>query len=280
MRAREPDREGLATSSGGVRIGWADYGAGARAILCVPPWQIVDSRVWKMQVAYLSRHFRVLTFDPPGRGRSDHAGYSPEAMADHMLAVLDAAGVDRASLLCLSRAAWPGLIVAGTRPDRVDRLVLTAAALAEQARPGPAFFEARERYEGWQKFNAHHWRANYRDFVEFFMGKMFSEPHSTKAWDDGVRWALETTPETLIAAEEQAGCRTPLADLLARVRVPTLVMHRRHDRDVKLEEGRYVAERIPGARFAEFDGEDHLPFASDVDPILRCVEEFLGGLPS
>jgi pimeloyl-ACP methyl ester carboxylesterase len=67
-------------------------------------------------------------------------------------------------------------------------------------------------------------------------------------------------------------------DFLPKVRVPTLIMHRRDDRDVKLEEGRYIAARIAGARFVEFDGEDHLPFASDVDSVLRCTAEFVGGL--
>ena len=56
-------------------------------------------------------------------------------------------------------------------------------------------------------------------------------------------------------------------------------MHRRYDRDVKLEEGRYIAERISGARFVEFAGEDHLPFSSDADFVLRCTEEFVHSLP-
>ena len=69
-------------------------------------------------------------------------------------------------------------------------------------------------------------------------------------------------------------------DYLSRVQVPTLIMHRRDDRDVKLEEGRYIAERIEGARFVEFDGEDHLPFSSDIESVLRCTDEFVTSLPA
>ncbi|HSB40685.1 MAG TPA: alpha/beta hydrolase, partial [Methylomirabilota bacterium] len=70
MRAHYPDREGHVQSHG-VRIFWEEHGHGAETVMFVPPWQIVDSRIWKMQVAYFSRYFRVLTFDSPGTGRSD-----------------------------------------------------------------------------------------------------------------------------------------------------------------------------------------------------------------
>src|SRR5512144_3135004 len=115
MRARYPDREGFATSQG-VRVFWEEHGRGERTVLLVPPWQIVDRRVWKMQIAYLSRHFRVVTFDPPGCGRSDRpvTGYDHERMADCALAVLDAVEADRASLVCLSRGTWLGVILAAT----------------------------------------------------------------------------------------------------------------------------------------------------------------------
>lgn len=69
-------------------------------------------------------------------------------------------------------------------------------------------------------------------------------------------------------------------DFLPRVHVPTLVMHRTHDRDVKLEEGRYIADRIEHARFVELPGEDHLPFASDTESVLRHTEEFVSSLRS
>src|SRR5262249_52219965 len=155
-------------TSHGVRIAWEEHGQGERAVLLVPPWQIVGSGVWKMQVPYFSRHFRVLTLDAPGSGRSERpaSGYDPERMADHALAVLDAARVDRASLVCLSRGARAGALLAVERPERVERLVLTAPGLDDRS-AGPRFFEPRERYEGWGKYNAHYLRAHYRDFVEF-----------------------------------------------------------------------------------------------------------------
>jgi class 3 adenylate cyclase len=66
--------------------------------------------------------------------------------------------------------------------------------------------------------------------------------------------------------------------VLPSVHVPTLVLHRTEDRCLKLEEGRYVAENIPGAKFVELPGQDHLPFVGDQDAILDEVEEFLTGV--
>jgi class 3 adenylate cyclase len=73
--------------------------------------------------------------------------------------------------------------------------------------------------------------------------------------------------------------RIDIRDVLPTIRVPTLVVHRTGDRDVSVEEGRWIAERIPGARFVELPGEDHLPWAGDADVFLDLVEEFLTGAP-
>ena len=276
MRARYPDREGHVQSHG-VRIFWEEHGQGAETVMFVPPWQIVDSRIWKMQVAYFSRYFRVLTFDSPGTGRSDRPlhGYDHDRIADHTLAVLDAAGAERASLVCLSRSTWQGVLLAATRPERVERLVLTGLALADRPLVGPEFHEPRERYRGWEKYNAHYWRAHYRDFVEFFMTQVFPEPHSTKAWEDSVSWGLETTPEVLIATVDEWRCTTPLAELLARVRVPTLIVHGTEDRVRPFALAERVHTTIAGSRLVAMEGSGHCPQIRDPVRFNLTVRDFL-----
>ena len=217
MRARYPDRQGYVESQG-VRLYWEALGEGERSVLFIPPWQIVDSRIWKMQLAYFARYFRVLTFDPPGCGRSDRpaTGYDHDTGARHALAVMDAAGVERASFVTLSRSTWAGVILAGEQPERVDRLVLVGSALGPVR--SASFHARREVYEGWDKYNAHYWRQDYPGFVRWFMTQTFKEPHSTKPIEDGTAWGLETTPEILIATVEESRSRTPLPALLAAVR--------------------------------------------------------------
>ena len=109
MRARLPDESGYVVNSG-VRIHYEVHGTGQPTVLLLPTWAIVDSRHWKMQVPFLARDYRVITFDPRGNGRSDRP-QSAQAYADtewvaDTIAVMDATGVDRAVLtevtLCLA----------------------------------------------------------------------------------------------------------------------------------------------------------------------------------
>src|SRR5688572_12171918 len=107
MRARYPDRDGHVDSHG-VPLFYEVYGEGERTVLLLPPWQIVHSRIWKAQIPYLARHFRVVTYDPPGNGRSGRptSGFDHDRAAADALAVLDATGTARAALVGLSRGCW------------------------------------------------------------------------------------------------------------------------------------------------------------------------------
>ena len=279
MRARYPDREGV-TSSAGVPIAWEEYGTGESTVLFIPPWQLVHSRIWKAQLAYFARHFRVVTYDAPGNGRSGRpaTGYDHDRAAADALAVLDATATTRASLVGFSRSAWQAIVLAARHPDRVDRLVLVSSALTESSRPG--FHEARERYEGWEKFNAHYWAAHYRDFVEFFFAQMCSEPHSTKQWEDAVGWALETTPAILTATVDEGVCATPLAELLAAVRVPTLLIHGTDDRIRPFALSEHAHAAIAGSTLVAFEGSGHALHARDPVRFNILVRDFLrAGMP-
>jgi pimeloyl-ACP methyl ester carboxylesterase len=122
MRAREPDADGY-VDRGGVKLHWEVFGEGEPTLLLLPTWTIVHARFWKAQVPYLARHFRVVTCDGPGNGRSDRpleAGpYSCEEQARAATAVLDATGTDRAVPVSLSMGALRALWLMANRPERV-----------------------------------------------------------------------------------------------------------------------------------------------------------------
>ncbi len=196
-RARYPDAEGDVLRDG-VRIHYEVYGSGETTVLLLPTWSIVHSRHWKMQIPYLSRHARVITFDGRGNGRSDRpaTGYAETDFAADALAVLDATGTDRAVLVSLSRGAQRALLLAAEHPDRVAGAVFIApnvpfAAMAEGSEPDSWGAELATD-QGWAKYNRHYWLRDYRGFLEFFFSEMFSEPHSTKPIEDCVAWGLET----------------------------------------------------------------------------------------
>jgi pimeloyl-ACP methyl ester carboxylesterase/predicted glycosyltransferase len=282
MRARYPDREGF-IRSGDAAIAWEVYGQGERTVLLIPPWQIVHGRIWKAQISYLARHFRVVTFDPPGNGRSGRptTGFDHDRTAADALAVLDAAGVERASLVTLSRSTWQGVILAAEHPERVERLVLTACALDDAPRGGAAFHApVGDEPDEWAKFNAGYWRAHYREFLEFFFAQVLPEPHSTKQREDGVAWGLETTPETLIATIDEGRCRTPVTELLARVRCPTLILHGTDDRVRPFALSQRAHEAISGSILVPMEGCGHTPNTRDPVRYNVLVREFLAPPPA
>ena len=190
-RARRPDESGYAERDG-VRLWWEAYGSGEPTVLLLPTWSIVHSRHWKMQIPYLARHCRVLTFDGRGNGRSDRpeSGYEPQEFAADALAVLDATGTERASLVSLSLGAQWSLLLAAEQPDRVESAVFICPAVPlgcpVSGRVMQSWNEELDTDEGWAKYNRWYWLRDYRGFLEFFFSQMFNEPHSTKPIEDCV----------------------------------------------------------------------------------------------
>ena len=186
-RARYPDEEGYVERNG-VRIFYEVYGEGERTILLLPTWSIVHSRHWKMQIPYLARHVRVVTFDGRGNGRSDRPhgvqAYLEREFAADALAVMDATGTERATLAGVSCAALWATLLAADHPERVDGIVYIAPAVGlapgHPERQVYAFDEEHDTDEGWAKYNSHFWSRDYRTFLEYFFEQCFNEPHSTK----------------------------------------------------------------------------------------------------
>jgi pimeloyl-ACP methyl ester carboxylesterase len=127
-----------------VRVFWERYGDGDTTVFLLPTWSIVHSRHWKGQIPYLARHFRVLTFDGRGNGRSDRpagaAAYTEREFAADALAVLDATGTDRAVLAGISCGALWGTVLAADHPERVERIALAEIPGSPGAAPSPPVF--------------------------------------------------------------------------------------------------------------------------------------------
>ncbi len=235
-RAREPDLVGLA-SHDGVRVAYESFGSGEHTILCLPSWSIVNQRQWKAQVPYLARHCRVVTFDQRGSGGSDHpadaSGFSDQAAAGDALAVLDALGIERAAIVGHSLGARPALMLAADVGERVAAVAFIGVnvPLVTPRAPQRDFDADLPEYEGWARFNQHHWRRDFPGFAEWFFGMMFSEPHSTRQIESGLEWSAGTNAETLIktigAAAPGRGRDTGAG---RRVRCPVLVLHGDGDR--------------------------------------------------
>ncbi|HEX6947788.1 MAG TPA: alpha/beta hydrolase [Acidimicrobiia bacterium] len=284
MRAAYPDLSGHVIRDG-VALGYEVFGDGDPTVLLMPTWTLVHSRFWKMQVAYLARHFRVITYDGPGNGRSDRvtdpARYDLSSYVADAVAVLDACGAERAVVAGLSLGAAYSVGLAAFHPDRVLGLVLIGPSLPlvpplpERAAHLEARFEPHvPNPDGWEKYNVSYWHENYRDFAEFFFSRCFGEPHSTKPIEDCVGWALETTPDVL-----EAEARKPLwpgdpAELVAGVGCPVLVIHGTDDR-VQPFATAVEAARLGEGTLLAMEGSGHIPNVRDPVTVNLAMRAFI-----
>jgi pimeloyl-ACP methyl ester carboxylesterase len=282
-RARYPDVHGTLDRDG-VRLYWERYGSGEPAILFLPGWEIVHSRLWKCQIAYFARHASVVTFDPRGNGRSDrprdvHA-YDRRRHADDALAVLDAAGVDRAAVVSFC-AGSEDLILATEHAERVTKLVSIAPDLFVTEDPiaaaGFSFDAELDSDDGWAKWNRHYWQRDWEGFVEFFFSRCFSEPHSTKQIEDAVGWALETDPETMLRGMDSTweNDRDQALALCSKVSCPVLVVQGTADQVVGGDRGPAVAGALGDARLALLEGSGHGLPAREPVKVNQLIRDFV-----
>ena len=299
-RARLPDESGFVERDG-VRVAWDRYepsrpvAGDPPTIVLLPSWSIVHARLWKAQIPYLARRFRVIAIDGRGNGRSDRPpgveSYGVEEFATDALAVMDAAGAGRAVLVSLSMGAQWCLLLASRHPERVAGAVFIGPALAlappdpSSARSvsGASFDDELETYEGWDRYNRHYWRRDYRGFLEFFFAECVSEPHSTKPIEDCVGWGLDTDAETLLLTEDAPtlGGPEPMLALAREVRCPVLVLHGSDDHIVRHAHGEALAAATRG-ELVTFEGSGHiLPAREPVrtNLLIRGFVERVSGGP-
>ncbi len=282
-RARYPDASGCLDREG-VGIYWERYGESGRTVVLLPTWSIIHSRSWKAQIPFLSRHFRVVTFDGRGNGRSGrpagaHAYATWEFAAD-ALAVMDATDTDSAALVAVSCGALWATILAVEHPERIERIAYIGPAVPlapeHPVRSVHRFEDRLDTDAGWAKYNSHHWLRDYEDFVRFFAAECASEPHSTKQIEDFIGWARETDPETLI--DTIRGLRLtrdqPWEELPPQVTCPTLVIHGDDDRIRPHTQGSALAHAT-GGEFVLLEGSGHLPEGRDPVAINRLLFDFL-----
>ncbi len=232
---------------------------------------------------YVARLHRVLTFDGRGNGRSDRptesSAYDEHEFAADALAVLDATGTERATIVSLSLGAQRALLLASEHPERVDGLVFLAPTLplSDPVNVAGTFEDVHDTYEGWGKYNANHWRSDWPDFLQWFFGTAcFTEPHSTKQVEDCLGWGLDTTGETIVTAQygERIPDREAVLELCARVTSPVLVIHGDEDAVIPQERGRRLADATGGA-FVSLAGSGHCAQARDPVSVNLLIDEFV-----
>ena len=267
--------------NGEARIAYQVIGDGPLDLIVVPGFVSNVEYLWEIPgVAAVIERFasyaRLITWDKRGTGLSDPLlGLPPlEERMDDMLAVLDAAGSEQAALFGVSEGGPLSILFTATHPQRVSALVTYGAAPRMAWAPDYTWGIRPELYNDAAKEAV---LDGWGDGVllELFAPSCAGDERMREVW--GTFQRLGASPSMGVATL-MAMLEIDVRDILPSVRVPTLLIHRAADRAIPAESSRFMAGRIPNAKYVELEGEDHLWFVGDVDAIFDEVEEFLTGV--
>ncbi|OLL28424.1 SARP family transcriptional regulator [Burkholderia sp. SRS-W-2-2016] len=267
-------------SSGGVHLAFQTYGAGRIDVLLLPGFVSHVERVWEEPrcrafLSSLAGMGRLILFDRRGVGLSDRVGFNPnvDATAQDIGTVLDAVGSRRVVLFGASEGGPACIRFTVDHPDRVAGLILFASlAKGTATHDYPHALQANQ-YDMWLQQLVAVWGGPAG--IETFAPSLAGDPQA-RAWWAGLLRAA-SSPGALrgvLAALRDMDVR----QLVGRISVPTLVLHRRDDRAVRVGAGRDLASHIAQARFVELGGADHWPFAGEQQPVLEKIGEFVRSL--
>lgn len=269
------------TKSGHYNIAYQVVGDGDLDLLWIPGFVSNVELAWEepMLARYLNRlarFSRLILFDKRGTGLSDRVPRSElpslEERMDDVIAVLDAVGSERAAVMGHSEGGNLAVLYAATHPERVVALVTTGIFAYRKWAPDYPWAETAEERERYIEGLEDNWGAD--GDIRRIAPSAAADPVFTKRLATYFRQSASPGDA---AALLRMNTEIDIRAVLPTVSVPTLVIHRTGDLDSKVEEGRWIATQIPGAKLVELPGEDHLPWVGDQDSVLDEVERFLTG---
>jgi predicted ATPase/pimeloyl-ACP methyl ester carboxylesterase/DNA-binding CsgD family transcriptional regulator len=271
--------------SGDVNIAYQVVGQGPIDLVFVMGWVSHLDYFWQEPrfarfLRRLASFSRLILFDKRGTGLSDRGVGIPtlEQRMDDVRAVLDAVGSERAVLLGVSEGGALCMLFAATYPRRTSALALVGCFPRRLHAPdypwGEPVREREQRLQGVEDgWGSVEWATA---DLERRAPTAAHDAAFTHWWSTYLRMSASPGAASALL---RMNTEIDIRPVLPSIGVPTLIVHRREDRTVSVEAGRYLAAQMPGARYVELPGQDHLPFVGDQDAILDAVEAFLTGVP-
>jgi pimeloyl-ACP methyl ester carboxylesterase len=269
------------TMLGDAAVAYQVVGEGPIDLLLMPPVFSHLDMLWEYPlypafVERLASFSRVITFDKRGTGLSDPLlrGGVPtlEERMDDVLAVMDAAGSERAALFGPGEGANVCALFAATFPDRVSHLILFNAT--------PRLMKAPDFPWGWEPNETPmdetiaRWNDPTTPAIQRTAPSHVKDPRFLDYW---MRYIRSATSPGQYRALQRVAMQIDIRGVLPTISVPSLVLHRKDNTIVVPGAGRVIAEKIPGARFTELPGGDHWVWFGDIEPVIAEVQEFLTG---
>ena len=267
-------------NSGGVKIAYQVVGEGPFDLVVIPGFTSHLDLNWEPPGLHMTERLasfsRLIYLDKRGTGMSDPVTDVPtlEERMDDVRAVMDAAGSEQAAFLAFSEGGAMALLFAATYPDRTRALALWGSMARTTHAPDYPFALDRDAYLE----SAIEWILPYLDsdvLVEIYTPSVADHPEAQRVARR--RQQLGASP-AMVSSIFLAYLDVDVRPILGSVQAPTLVLHARGDRVVNVRHGRWLGEHIPGARYVELPGIDHLFLFTDPDVVLDEVEEFLTGV--
>jgi len=263
--------------SEGVNIAYQVLGSGPVDLVFVMGWVSHLEYSWNEPsfarfLRRLAGFSRLILFDKRGTGLSDRIADLPslEERMDDVRAVLNAAGSRRAVLLGVSEGGPMCSLFAATYPEQTEALIMIGTYARRLRAADYPWAPTHEEREAFCRDILEHWGGPVG--IETRAPSLAADPEFREWWAAYLR--MGASPAAAVALTRM-NAQIDVRHVLPTIRVPTLVLHRAGDRCLLVEEGRYVASLIPGARFVELPGDDHLPFVGDQDALLDEIERFL-----
>ncbi len=265
--------------SGDVHIAYQVTGNGPFDLVWVPGFVSHLEVDWENPVKVriferLGSFCRLIRFDKRGTGLSDRGAAIPslEQRMDDVRAVMDAVGSKQAALFGMSEGGPMSLLFAATYPERTIALALYGSYARRLWAPDHPYGRTEADWDGFLQRLEREWGGPVA--LDTFAPSIADNPQARAAWANNLRQAA--SPGAAVAIMRMNG-EIDVRHVLPAVRVPTLILHRTGDRLTYIEQARYMARNIAGARLVELPGDDHAPWVGDADAIFSQVEEFLSG---
>ena len=266
------------TKSGRINIAYQVFGSGPIDLVYIPGWVSNIDWMWACPelvhfLQELSKIARVILFDKRGTGLSDRVVElsTLEERMDDIRAVMDAVGSRKAVLFGHSEGGSVSALFAATYPNRTVSLITFGAFAKRRYAPEYPWAPTSEERQAVYDMIENSWGSGEMNLESLAPSKA----HDKTFMDWLANYFRSGASPSAALVLTKMNTEVDIINILGSIKVPTLLMQRTHDIDVKIEEGRFIAERIPGAKFVEFEGKDHLFWAGNTEEVLNEMKVFI-----
>ena len=266
------------TKSNRINISYQVFGSGSMDLVYIPGWVSNIDWMWACPelvgfLTELGKMARVILFDKRGTGLSDRIVElsTLEERMDDIRAVMDAVGSQKAILFGHSEGGSVSALFAATYPNRTISLITFGIFAKRKCAHNYPWAPTDEERQVVYDMIGNSWGS----------GDMKLESLApSKAHDKAfMGWLANyfrsgASPSAAMVLTKM-NTEVDIIHILGSINVPTLILQRTNDIDVKIEEGRFIAQHIPGAKFVELEGDDHLFWVGNTKEVLDQISEFI-----